>query len=472
MKVLYLAAEATPLVKVGGLADVAGELPRALVRLGLDIRVAMPLHAGIDRSAYGLEEQSRFPVERGNGSVEATVSALDIGGVSFWLLDGDPIRAVPGVYGQPEQDGEKYVFSAKAALLACQACGWQPDIIHANDWHAAAAINFIRSWRDDIPAWSGIRSLLTIHNLAYMGSEKARSIYAVPETSDPLLPGWAERLPLPSGIALADAINTVSPTYAQEIQTPEYGCGLEHLLAARRDRLSGIMNGIDRTQWNPEADSALDQPFSPETLELRSRNKDRLQRELGLPPKAAPLIGMITRLDHQKGVDLALEALEGLLDREWQFVLLGTGDPALEALAREFANQHPERVRALLRFDDRAARRLYGSADLILVPSRYEPCGLAQLIGMRYGAVPVVRATGGLRDSVLDVDQTPEGTGFVFAAVAPEDLRAAIHRALGVFEDKRRWRSIQQLGMKRDHSWERTAVAYAELYALRIHEAI
>jgi starch synthase len=464
LKVLFLAAEATPLVKVGGLADVAGELPRELARNGLDVRTVVPLHSTIDRSLYSLDEMCSFPVARAGSDPEAVVYSVELEGNHFWLIDGEPVRAVDGVYGQPEQDGEKYAFWSKAALTACKACGWQPDVLHAHDWHAAAAVNLLEQWREEVEFWSQIRSLLTVHNLAYMGSQSGREAYSVPVVQHPALPAWAKGLPLPSGIAAADWVSTVSPTYAQEIQTTEYGAGLESLLRARRDRLSGIMNGIDNENWDPSVDRALKQTYTIKTLELRSQNKSKLQGELGLPAEDIPLIGMITRLDHQKGVDLALEALEKITDEAWQFILLGTGDPALEALSRGFAEQHPKRARALLKFDSRAARRLYASVDMLLIPSRYEPCGLAQLIGMRYGAVPVVRATGGLKDSVLDADQSPHGTGFVFEEARPDSLVQAVLRALKSYQSPVRWRSIQEAGMQQDHSWVRTAGAYAELY--------
>jgi starch synthase len=464
LKILFLAAEATPLVKVGGLADVAGELPRELAHSGLDVRTAVPLHSTIDRSKYPLDELCRFPVARAGSNPEAIVYSLKLEDNQFWLLDGEPVRAVDGVYGQPDQDGEKYAFWSKAALKACEACDWQPDILHANDWHAAAAVNLLDCWRKQAEFWSHSRSLLTIHNLAYMGSQSGRAAYAVPAVRHPALPSWAEELPLPNGIAAADWLSTVSPSYAREIQTPEYGAGLEDLLGSRADRLTGIMNGIDDMNWDPSSDPALAHTYAIETLALRSRNKGQLQEETGLPAEDIPLIGMITRLDHQKGVDLALDGLEEISDEAWQFILLGTGDPALETLAREFAARHPERARALLKFDSLAARRLYAGVDMLLIPSRYEPCGLAQLIGMRYGAVPVVRGTGGLKDSVLDVDRNRQGTGFVFEPLAVDSLVKAIRRALQAYRDEARWRSIQEMGMRQDHSWVKTASAYVELY--------
>lgn len=464
MKVLFLAAEAAPLAKVGGLADVAGELPRALGRLGCEVRVVMPFHASIDRASYPIEPRCELDVPRSGGGLRAELYALDLEGVHFWLIDGPPVRQVPGVYGNSEQDGAKFVFCDRAALLACEQLSWQPDLLHANDWHAAAAVNFLRAWRQDGGFWSDVRSLFTIHNLAYMGSEAARADYAVPEFELPDVPDWARHLPLPSGIASADWISTVSPAYAREIQTAEYGFGLEHLLSRRSASLTGIMNGIDPQRWDPAHDAALVRAYDIETLPARDENKQSLRDELGLPQDTSPLLAMVTRLDQQKGVDLALVALEMLLSEPWQFVLLGTGDPALEEQARRFAERHPQRARALLRFDEHAARRLYASGDLLLIPSRFEPCGLTQLIGMRYGSVPVVRGTGGLLDSVPDADLEAGGTGFVFQAPAAADLAGALGRALTAFRDLARWRAIQHAGMRRDSSWGKAASEYVELY--------
>jgi starch synthase len=339
--------------------------------------------------------------------------------------------------------------------------------VHANDWHTAPAIRWLGLNRASDRFWSESATLLVIHNLPYMGTgaEAAQAAYGLPPSTDDRLPTWARELPLPGGLAAADWLATVSPTYAEEIQTPEFGCGLESFLRQRSDRIQGILNGLDTRSWDPATDSALAAPFSVDALGARREGKAALAANVGLAADdRVPILAMITRLDHQKGVDLALDALEELLALEWQFMLLGTGDPALEARARAFAGEHPARVVFVDRFDPVLASRVYGGADMVLLPSRYEPCGLAQMIGMRYGCVPIVRATGGLKDTVSDYPVEPDGVGFVFEPATPGALADAIRRGLEAFKDRRRWAGLQRRGMKRDFSWDRSARRYLSLY--------
>lgn len=464
MDILFLTAEMAPLAKVGGLADVAGELTPALRRLGLEVRLAMPFHAFLRARGLAAEEVARVRV--GPHNQEAVLYRTESRGVPVYLIDGDPVRATEGVYAHPTQDGHKYAFFCLAALEGVRALGWRPHLVHAHEWQTTPALLWLAARRGDDPFWGAAATLLTIHNLPYMGAgaEEALAAYGLGLADPGPLPEWARSLPLPQGLLAADWLSTVSPTYAQEIQTPEFGCGLEGVLAARSDRLVGILNGIDPEVWNPAADPALPAAFSAEDLAPRAVVKRHLQETLGLPARErTPLLGMVTRLDYQKGVDLALEALERLEDLDWQFVLLGTGDPGLEDLARRFAAARPGRAHAVLRFDGDLARQIYGGADIILVPSRYEPCGLAQMIAMRYGAVPVVRATGGLRDTVRDYD-AGKGTGFLFGPADPEALAATLRRAFQVLADRRRWRPLQRRAMAQDFSWDRSARAYHDLY--------
>jgi starch synthase len=300
------------------------------------------------------------------------------------------------------------------------------------------------------------------------GSESALTLHDLQPAVDPLLPEWAQRLPLPVALLTADWLTAVSPTYAEEIRGPELGFGLEGLLRARSERLRGILNGIDPERWDPQTDLALPAMFSREDPEGRVRNRQALCAELGLSAEASiPLLSMVTRLDPQKGVDLALEALEIISNAPWQFILLGTGEPALEESARRFAELHRGRVRLVQRFDAALARRVYGGADMLLVPSRYEPCGLAQMIAMRYGCIPIVRATGGLKDTVLD-DDAGKGTGFIFQEPTPAGLARAIQRAISAYSDRNRWRELQRRAMGVDFSWRRSAEKYAALY----HDAV
>ncbi len=467
MKVLFLASEATPFVKVGGLGDVAGELPPALHDLGVDIRLALPLHTQIDRSSLDLEPVAVFDVPRATQAQQAQVFLSKKYPVPVYFVDSEPIRRAAKVYEDPSGDAEKFTLYSLAILAACRSLGWQPDIVHANDWHTAPAVQWLGLNRPSDRFWTNTATLLVVHNLPYMGAgaEAALKAYGLPPAADERLPDWARRLPLPGGLAAADWLGTVSPTYAAEIQTAEFGCGLEGFLRARSDRIVGILNGLDIHTWDPGSDRALAARFTVETLRGRRQGKAALAADVGLEvEERIPLLAMITRLDNQKGVDLALEALQGVLDKDWQFVLLGTGDPGLETQARDFAKARRDRVAFIDRFDPVLARRVYGGADMILLPSRYEPCGLAQMIGMRYGCVPVVRATGGLRDTVVDYTTEPDGVGFVFEAARPEALTETILRAFETFKDRRRWAGLQRRGMKRDFSWARSARRYLELY--------
>jgi starch synthase len=385
--------------------------------------------------------------------------------VRTWLIAGEPVDRAPAVYGDAALDASKFTFFVLGALQACRATGWHPDVVHAHDWHTAPALAWMRSVSD---GWESTAALLTLHNLPYMGAGGGDALreYGLSPADHPLLPDWARMLPLPLGMVYADFITAVSPGYAVEIQTPSFGCGLELYLASRSDTVRGILNGIDTDVWDPARDQSLQSTYSLRSIDSRSPNKDDLQRAVGLPvDPRRPLLAMVTRLDAQKGIDLALEAMERLAHRRWQLVLVGTGDPVLEDRARAFGASEAERVRILPTFDAELARRVYAGADVILVPSRYEPCGLVQMIAMRYGAIPIVRATGGLKDTIAAYEPPNKGTGFLFGPAEPQALADAIGKALGVFEDPRAWRGLQQRAMAQDFSWSRSARAYADLYA-------
>jgi starch synthase len=471
MKVLFLAAEATPFIKVGGLADVAGELPPVLEGMGVNVRLVIPFHAPMRKMDIPLEPIADVEVSGADGQEHATLLRSILHGRSIYLIDGASVRAVEGVYSTPEKDARKFIFFSISALKAVQDLQWQVDLIHAHDWHAAAAIAWIDAHRKMNPFWEHVATLLTVHNLPYMGAggEEALTHYGFSPCADPRLPEWARTVPLAMGLATSDWINAVSPTYAEEIQTPQFGHGLEGLLVGRRERLVGILNGIDINNWNPETDPDLAERYSCRELRLRRVNKAYLQNELNLTEDArVPLLSMVTRLDRQKGIDIALQAIGEILDMSWQFVLWGSGDAQLEAQCRAFADMHPDRVRFVQRFDLGLARRIYGGTDMLLVPSRYEPCGLTQMIAMRYGCVPIVSSTGGLRDTVRDVRSEEVGTGFIFQPTEPYALANTLREALPFYADQRRWRGIQLRGMSQDFSWRNSANQYCQLYAKAI----
>lgn len=467
MRILFLAAEAAPYVKVGGLADVAGSLPQALRELGHDVRLAIPGYGAIDWDRWKPEPVASFPVPHRGGFQKADVYLADR---DVYFVTGPPIPTHGGIYGSSiAEDGPKFLFFSLAALWTCGTLGWTPDIVHANDWHTAAAPYWLAAGGRRDPFYASVGSLLTIHNLPHLGRGAGRYLGDYGLTTSPAmeaLPANLRDALLPLGVVSADYLSTVSPTYAREIMTREGGHGLDGVLSARGDHLAGVLNGLDTKSWDPAADRALAARFERTSLERRAANKSALQHEAGLARGARiPLAAVVSRLDSQKGLDIAVPAVWNWLAAGGQFVLLGTGDSSLE---REFARMEAERpgqANVRLRFDGDYARRIYAGADFVLIPSRYEPCGLTQMIAMRYGAVPVARRTGGLADTVIDAGD-PGGTGFMFDELQPEALWGALQRGLAVYADASRWRSLQTRGMQTDFSWSRSARSYERLYRL------
>ncbi|HTR01960.1 MAG TPA: glycogen synthase [Thermoanaerobaculia bacterium] len=469
MRILMLAAEAAPLAKVGGLADVVGSLPRALQKLGHDVRVALPGYGAVDWSRWAPERLRTFPVYTTWGTVDAEVWQTDVEGIPHWLITGPPIPRERWIYGRSiEEDGPKFVFFSLAALWASEAAAWKPDVVHAHDSHTGAAVWWLGTEGRENPYFRDVASVFTIHNLPYaaQGAGKALGDYKL-RRSDALLAlaeGYRDSL-MGIGILAADWLTTVSPTYAREILSPEGGKGLDGVLRARADRLEGILNGIDTESWDPAADPDLIANFDAGTLDKRARNKTELQREAGLEPDPRmPLLSAVSRLVKEKGFDIAVPAIRRWLERGGQFVLLGTGDPALEHEYAQLEIRYPHRASVRLRFDARYARRIYGGADAIVLPSRYEPCGLAQMIAMRYGCVPIARRTGGLADTVVDAGD-PDATGLMFDGFDAWALWDALDRALKVYAQPAKWAELQRNGMGRDFSWSRSGRAYAAVYA-------
>ena len=471
LRVLFLAAEATPFVKIGGLGDVAGTLPQALRALPAapDVRLVLPLHAAINKDDYALSPVAAFNIAYSDGPMRAEVFETVVDGLPVYLIAGTPITADAPVYSPDAAvDGVKYTFFSLAALELARILSWQPEIVHAQDWHAAPAVYAVGMRRAQDVYYRQTGTLLTVHNLPYLGNgaQDALRAFGLPAAEHSTLPDWAWHMPLPLGLLSADKINTVSPGYAAELLTPEFGSGLHDFLATRQEDISGILNGLDMTVWDPHNDSHLPVNYDQSELAERVENKRWLQDELNFAVNPSiPLLSIVSRMDSQKGIDLALAGLRLVAERPWRLVILGTGDPVLEEQARQLGREFPNRVRILMRFDEGLARRIYAGADMILIPSRYEPCGLTQMIGMRYGCVPIGRAVGGLRDTIIDYDaDREESTGFLFTEAAPEALAAAIERALGVFFEKRAWRGLQMRGMREDFSWVLSAEKYYALY--------
>jgi starch synthase len=476
LKILFVSAEAAPLVKIGGLGDVAGSLPDALLDLPkevlagqtLDIRLAIPYHPVIPRNRADITFVTSFAVPHPDGPLQASAYLTHISKTAVYLIDGDPMPKEGGVYSlDTQKDGEKFTFFSLAALELCRALDWRPDILHAQDWHSAISLHTLKQLRRKDAFFAHTKSIFTVHNLPYMGAgtDQALKNYGIPRNRDRRLPPWGHYQPLPMGLSAADLITTVSPTYGREIMTPDFGCGLQDFLQARAATVSGVLNGLDMKSADPETDTALVQRFSAATLPKRIENKLALQKEFNLPVDATiPLIISIGRFDYQKGIDLAVDALVQIMDRNWQAILLGSGDPNIEATARMLETRMPERVRAAIRFDPSLSKRMYASGDMLMIPSRYEPCGLTQMFAMRYGCIPVARATGGLRDTIFDTEVPAQSTGFLFEAASADALAQALRRALDAYANPTGWADRQRCGMAQDFSWQRSAQTYLELY--------
>ena len=464
IKVFFLAAEADPFVKVGELGDVAGSLTRALRALStedikLDVRLILPYHPVV--RADGLKPLGMFSLLRGDSEVQVEAFETSLDGMPVYFITGDPIRANGSVYSlDPKLDAEKYAFFSLAVLELPHQINWFPDIIHANDWHTALSLYGLltRRWEEGA---QHVASVITLHNLSFLGPDSSVILdsYGV-KLAQTDLPEWARVMPLPLGLWASDSIVAVSPTYSKEILTAEAGCGLNDFLNIRRETLRGILNGIDVSSFDPATDPAIGVNYDARTLEKRSANKALLQERLDLQvDPEVPLLAMISSLNIQKGVDLAFSAFKNLRRLEYQGVILGIGDPKLEAAATKLQELYPDRIRVVTRYDDGLARQIYAGSDMLLMPSRHEPCGQSQMIAMRYGCIPVVRSTGGLKDTVKQ-----EETGFVFKDADVKSLGAAIRTAIRAFVNKEEWRKIQLAGMMEDFSWERSARQYSELY--------
>ncbi|HVN56645.1 MAG TPA: glycogen synthase [Anaerolineaceae bacterium] len=476
LRVLFLAAEADPLIKVGGLGDVAGTLPRFLRKIdpartggtSLDVRLVIPFHPGTRTDLAKISPAGKFTVASRDGDVETQVYQTEIDGLPIYLIAGPYIPKEGPVYSRDiPADGAKFTYFSLATLELARYLDWAPDILHANDWHTALAVFRLRELRKTDLFWQSTKSILSVHNLPFMGAgtQAAQELFGIEPAEDAGLPDWARTLPLPMGLAAADRIMPVSPGYAKEILTPEFGCNLQDYLKTREKDIIGILNGLDTHAWDPQTDPALDIPYSADNLEVRAVNKKALQTEFQLPPgERIPLLTMIGRMDPQKGVDYALEGLRDAVDQSWQAIILGTGDALLEQAAQRLADDYPDRVKAALRFDSRLAHRLYAGADILVMPSRYEPSGLAQMIAMRYGCLPLARSTGGLKDSIVSHTKSTIGTGFLFDKATPAAFTKALRRALAVFCEPKSWETIQRNGMAQDFSWDRSAIAYATVY--------
>ena len=482
LRILVMASEVAPFAKTGGLADVAGALPRALAALGHDVRVMMPKYRGAE--AHATDSRVVVPTIRvplGDRAAEgALIEAHGPSGVPVYLLEHEHYYNRDSLYGTADGDYwdncERFVFFCRAALDglsqldgARSGVRWQPQLIHANDWQAGLVPVYLRTLYRDHPFLGTLASVFTIHNLAYQG---VFWHYDMPMTGlgwDLFTPAGIEFYGklnfLKGALIFSDLLTTVSRTYAREIRTSAFGNGLEGVLEERSHDLHGVVNGIDYEVWNPQKDPAIAHPYSADDPEPKAICREVLRRELGLDDAAGPLLGVVTRLAEQKGMDLVLEALPGLLAEGAQLVVLGSGEARLEEAFRAAAEAHPGRVAVRIGYDDELARRIYAGTDVFLMPSRYEPCGLGQLIALRYGGVPVVRRTGGLADTVIEFDPARRtGTGFLLDPFTPDALLAAVRRAASTYRQPTVWKALVKNAMSQDFSWDASAREYVTLY--------
>lgn len=470
-KVLFVASEAHPLIKTGGLADVCGSLPPALRRRGMDVHLLMPAYFDALSVAGTLRAVAEIPVPRLGAKATLLQGRLPGTQVPVWLIDYPPAF---GRAGHPYLDANGtpwYDNAARFALLAEVAVAiargeagidWRPDLVHCHDWQTGLVPALLTADANR-PA-----TVFTIHNLAYQGVFPATTLAALglPASlwSIDALEFYGSLSFIKGGIAFADRVNTVSPTYAREIQTPAFGLGLDGLLRARADRMSGILNGIDVNAWNPARDRFITKPYSAKSYRDKAPNKSALQTEMGLPRATVPLFGLVGRLVEQKGIDLVLDAWPTLADTPSQLVVLGTGERTYEAALTQLAARFPDRVAVKIGYDEALAHRIEAGADVFLMPSRFEPCGLNQMYSLRYGTVPIVRRVGGLADTVVDVAASKQATGFVFDAPTADGLRQTVQRALALYHDAPAWQRLALNGMRQDFSWDRSADEYVALY--------
>ncbi len=482
--IVMYSAEAVPYVKVGGLADVVGALPRMLKRSGARVTVVLPAYRKIAPEKFGIRPSSTVPpfdVRLGGKSVRVEVAQAEVPdtGVSVFFLGGGGYFDRDGIYDDPvTKEGypdnmHRFGFYAKAGLELLRRLEQRPDVIHCHDSQTALIPGLLRTIYRDDPFFTGIGCLFTIHNLAYQGLYEPEILKWVGIDAGffyPMSPFefWGKVNFMKVGIECADLINTVSETYAREIQSgAEFGYGLEGILKRRAADLSGIVNGIDLDEWNPETDALIPARYSAQNPAGKAVCKSALLQSMGLPQRRGkvPLIGIISRLADQKGFDLIGEAMEMIASQDLQMVVLGTGQLKYHELFQLFSARYPDRIAVKLAFDNRLAHLIEAGADMFLMPSKYEPCGLNQLYSLRYGTVPIVRATGGLADTIVDYEiKSDRGTGFVFKNYAVADMMTALERALVVFADSERWRRLILRDMSQRWSWEESALHYMKLY--------
>lgn len=475
LRILFLAAEVEPFARTGGLAEVAGALPLALQALGHDVRVAMPRYGHIDLERWQLRcIVPEYSVAMGQSSELAALymTTLPDSTLPVWMIDNPRLFGTPEMY-LGDQDAERFIFWARATIEALRLEQWVPDIIHANDWHAAIVANWLRTSLRRDPFFRSTACIYTIHTLAYRGvfGQRVLEMAGVAEYGfvvHPGLPQLNRMVDLMSrGIYYADIITTVSPSHAREILTPEFGEGLDPLLRDRRDRLFGVLNGLDYTRYDPATDPQLVAPYSVADLAGKAINKRQLQQQLGLPERPeTPLFCFVGRLNEQKGLGLIQDVLEMILAHSaCQFIVAGTGEERFHSWLEAMQQRYPQQVRALFTFNDPLLRQMCAGSDGLLMPSLVEPGGTNQLLALRYGTLPIARATGGLSDTIEDMDTYAQrGTGFLFKDAQAQALYGTLMRALEMYRHHELWQQAVRRAMTADWSWQRSAEHYNDIY--------
>ncbi len=470
-KILFVGAEALPFAATGGLGDVLGSLPAALKReeADTDVRVVIPMYQTVaEKYKSKAKLISEFTVQLSWRRQYCGVWEYKLGEVIYYFIDNEYYFKRPSLYGSFD-DGERYAFFCKAVMEMMPIIGFIPDILHAHDWQSALTVIYLKRKYCYLEDYAQMKAVYTIHNIDYQG------IYSFDILGDVFcLDSWDRYVVEYDGcinltkgaIVCCDKLTTVSPNYANEIQTEYFSSGLHHILRVNKDKITGIINGIDTDYYNSN-DPALAEKFDLESIEKKSANKLALQKQLKLPERAdVPMIAMISRLASHKGFDLVRRVIDEILEDDVQFVLLGTGEAELESFFEELSYRHPEKCGITLAFDKLLAKRIYASADIFLMPSKSEPCGLAQMIASQYGTVPVVRETGGLKDTIAPYDaESGEGNGITFATYNAHDMMDAVRRAVKLYREPDEWKKLVANAMTVDFSWSASAKKYLEMYA-------
>ncbi len=486
MKILFVASEVVPFAKTGGLADVAGALPKELTKLGHEVIVVMPRYKNINKEAYGATlEVSNLEVHLGKVTISGAAYSACIPGskTPIYFIENDQFYNRDGLYGDasgdyPDND-ERFIYFSRAALLLAKRLNWKPDVIHCHDWQTGLIPVYLKEYAKLDHFFQGIKSLYTIHNLAYQGVFDKQIMDKTSLSWDYFsvdkMEFWGKVNFMKAALCFADKISTVSERYSKEIQTDEYGCGLQGVLINRKDDLTGIINGVDYSVFSPDKDKLIPVKYSWDTIQGKAENKRALLDEVGLKfKKDTPVYGIVSRLAEQKGFDILSEIFETFLQHNVQIVILGTGDQIYHKSLKELEEKYPNKFKVILKYDAKLAQLIYAGSDFFIMPSRFEPCGLGQLISLKYGTIPVVRETGGLADTIIDFDlakdfEHDKGNGFVFAGYNSDELLQSLRDSLMVYHDEMAWQKIRHNAMNCDFSWKASAKSYIELFESMIN---